>query len=119
MDKIIIEALKVDTVIGAYAWEQQIKQSITLDLELGFNSCAAAQSDELSDTLDYHSLCEQLKQFVTEHRCQLIEHLAQNIINFLQQKFSLPWIKLTVKKRPAGLSQVASIAISMERSLAS
>ncbi|MAP34877.1 MAG: dihydroneopterin aldolase, partial [Halomonas sp.] len=34
MDRILIEALTVDTVIGVYDWERTITQSLSLDLSL-------------------------------------------------------------------------------------
>ena len=58
MDAIIIEGLKVDTVVGCFNWERQIIQPLMLDLNIRTNLEQAAQSDELEDTLNYAEICE-------------------------------------------------------------
>ena len=58
MDAIIIEGLKVDTVIGCFNWERQIIQPLMLDLTIHNDLNQAAQSDELDDTLNYAQICE-------------------------------------------------------------
>ena len=50
MDAIIIEGLKVETVVGCFTWERQIQQPLMLDLIIATNLSQAAASDELQDT---------------------------------------------------------------------
>ena len=45
MDRVFIEGLEVDTVIGAYDWERGIRQCLTLDLQLGWDIRPAAAGD--------------------------------------------------------------------------
>ena len=47
MDRILIEALSVDTVIGVYDWERSIQQSLSLDLVLATDIRSAAATDDL------------------------------------------------------------------------
>src|SRR5690606_30784501 len=42
MDIVFLRGLRVDTVIGVYGWERQIRQTLSLDLELGVDVAAAA-----------------------------------------------------------------------------
>lgn len=45
MDAIIIEGLKVDTVIGCFNWERQIIQPLMLDLQIKTSLEQASNSD--------------------------------------------------------------------------
>ena len=66
MDAIIIEGLKVDTVIGCFNWERQIIQPLMLDLTIHNDLTQAACSDELDDTLNYAQICELASQVIQQ-----------------------------------------------------
>ena len=66
MDAIIIEGLKVDTVVGCFNWERQIIQPLMLDLTIHNDLSQAAYSDELEDTLNYAQICELAAQVIQE-----------------------------------------------------
>ena len=42
MDKVYIEGLRIQTTIGFYEWEKQIKQTLIIDLALGWDISKAA-----------------------------------------------------------------------------
>ena len=46
MDRVFIEGLEVDTVIGAYDWERGIRQCLRLDLSFAWDNRPAAAGDE-------------------------------------------------------------------------
>ena len=48
MDKVIIEGLQVDALIGIHAWERRGPQPLLLDLELAFDNRRAAASASTS-----------------------------------------------------------------------
>ena len=58
MDAIIIEGLKVETVVGCFNWERQIIQPLMLDLIIQTDLEQASNSDALADTLNYAEICE-------------------------------------------------------------
>lgn len=116
MDKLFIKELKVSTVIGVYAWERQIKQTIILDLEYAANTQAAAEKDEISATCDYVKVGERLINFIEGTQFQLVETLAHRCADLLQQEFQMTWLKLTVQK--TGVFKPAkSVGITVERSM--
>ena len=51
MDRVFIENLTVETVIGIFDWEREIRQTVSLDLEMNFDIRRAAQTDSIADTL--------------------------------------------------------------------
>ena len=44
MDRVFIENLTVETVIGIYDWEREIRQAVSLDLEMDFDIRTAASN---------------------------------------------------------------------------
>ena len=114
MDKIIISALVVETIIGTLAWERQVKQKIVLDLELYTDISAAASSDDINDAIDYAAVCEQVTNFIEMEQCQLIEALAENTAQFLLNKFFIQGLVLTLSK-PGAITTAKNVAVCIKR----
>jgi len=115
MDAIIIEGLKVDTVVGCFNWERQIIQPLMLDLTIYNDLDQAAQSDELEDTLNYAQICELAAQVIQQAQPKLIEHAAQLVLESLFTTFSsIESIIITIRK-PAIIAQATAVGIRLER----
>lgn len=115
MDAIIIEGLKVDTVIGCFNWERQIIQPLMLDLTIHNDLSQAAHSDELEDTLNYAQICELAAQVIQEAQPKLIEHAALLVLECLFSTFpSIESITITIRK-PAIIAQANAVGIRLER----
>ncbi|MCH7336761.1 dihydroneopterin aldolase [Acinetobacter sp. NIPH 2699] len=115
MDAIIIEGLKVDTVIGCFNWERQIIQPLMLDLTIHNDLSQAAHSDELDDTLNYAQICELAAQVIQQAQPKLIEHAAQLVLDCLFSTFpSVESIIITIRK-PAIIAQAQAVGIRLER----
>ncbi|WP_436870969.1 dihydroneopterin aldolase [Acinetobacter courvalinii] len=115
MDAIIIEGLKVDTVVGCFNWERQIIQPLMLDLTIHNDLSQAAHSDELEDTLNYAQICELAAQVIQEAQPKLIEHAAQLVLECLFTTFpSIESISITIRK-PAIIAQANAVGIRLER----
>ncbi len=115
MDAIIIEGLKVDTVVGCFNWERQIIQPLMLDLTIHNDLTQAAQSDELEDTLNYAQICELAAQVIQQAQPKLIEHAAQLVLECLFTTFSsIESIVITIRK-PAIIAQANAVGIRLER----
>ena len=56
MDRVFIEALAIECVIGIYDWERTIRQTVVLDIEMAFDNRKPAQTDAITDTLDYKAV---------------------------------------------------------------
>ena len=115
MDAIIIEGLKVDTVVGCFNWERQIIQPLMLDLIIHNDLSHAAYSDELEDTLNYAQICELAAQVIQEAKPKLIEHAAQLVLDALFTTFTaIESISITIRK-PAIIPEANSVGIRLER----
>ncbi|NKB47606.1 MAG: dihydroneopterin aldolase [Legionellales bacterium] len=114
MDTITIHQLQVETFIGVYAWEQQIKQPVHFDLTLGTDIQTATVSDDIEDALNYADVAQRITEFTTDHRCQLVETLAHRVANLIFETFPVHWLKLTVTK-PQAIENARAISVTIER----
>ena len=71
MDKIFLDELKIDTIIGIWDWERKIRQTVIIDLEMSADIARAAATDNVEDTLNYKSVAKRLQEFVGDSSFQL------------------------------------------------
>lgn len=114
MDRIFIEALEVDTIIGVYEWERTIHQSLRLDLTLATDIRSAAATDDLRLTLDYAAICQRIQQFADTHQFALVETFAERLAACLRNDFPISWLRLTVHK-PGAVPNARSVGLEITR----
>ena len=114
MDIVYIQELKVETVIGIYAWEREQKQIVSIDLEMGTDIRNAASSDVIENALDYKAVSKRLVSFVEESEFQLIETLAEKIAEIVRSEFGVPWLRLKLGK-PGAITGSKDVGIIIER----
>jgi dihydroneopterin aldolase len=115
MDKIFLNDLKIDTIIGIYDWERETLQTLGFDLEIDWDIAKAAASDDITDTLDYGAVATTIVTFVEASSYQLIETLAEDVSTLLLNTFPIPKLKLTLSK-PVALHGQNTAKIVIERS---
>ncbi|MFO1429645.1 MAG: dihydroneopterin aldolase [Candidatus Competibacteraceae bacterium] len=114
MDIIFIRELRIETMIGIYDWERQIKQVVCLDLEMGTDIRKAAASDGIKDTLNYQAVAKRLLQFVGDSQFFLVETLGERIAELVMTEFEVPWLRLTLSK-PGTVRGSREVGIIIER----
>lgn len=114
MDKIFLNNLHIDTIIGIYDWERETLQRLGFDLEIDWDIRKATKSDNIEDTLDYGVITRAIVEFVEASRYQLIETLAEELCTLLLKEFSIPKVKLTISK-PVALHGQNIARITIER----
>lgn len=114
MDIIFLRGLQIDTVIGIYDWEREIRQTIILDVEMGADIQKAAASDDIAQTLDYKAVSKRIIAFVEGSEFFLVETLAEKIAEILLGEFSIPWLRLTINKKGA-IRGASDVGIIIER----
>ena len=114
MDKIFLNELKVDTIIGIWDWERQIRQTVVIDLEMSADIAKAAATDSVDDTLNYKSVAKRLQTFVSESSFQLVETLAERIAGIVRDEFGVQWVKVRVNK-PGAIRGSRDVGILIER----
>lgn len=114
MDIIYIRDLRVETVIGVYAWERRLRQTLIMDLELGTDIRRAGETDDLQYTLDYKAVADRVTAFAATADFQLVETMAERVAALIRQEFDVPWLRLSVNKRGA-VRGARDIGIVIER----
>ncbi len=114
MDIVFIEDLKIETVIGIYDWEKEIKQVVSLDLEMANDNRKAAASDAIEDTLDYKSVAKRLIQYVGDNQFQLVETLAEHCVAIVLDEFDVRKVRLKVSK-PGAVRGSTAVGVVIKR----
>ncbi|WP_369855333.1 dihydroneopterin aldolase [Candidatus Thalassolituus haligoni] len=114
MDKVFIDGLKVDAVIGVYEWEKQVRQPLVFDLEMAWDIRQAAATDDLTFALNYQAVTEYIERFVQQQHFQLLESLLERLSAGLLQEFGMPWLSIRVEK-PAVVPQARAVGLKIER----
>lgn len=117
MDIIYLRDLRIETVIGVYEWERRIRQTLSLDLEIGVDIRRAAASDVIDDTLSYKAVAKRVTAFVAESRFQLVEKLAEEVARLVITEFGVPWLRLSVNK-PGAVRGAQGVGVIIEREAA-
>lgn len=113
-DVLVIRKLALKTAIGVYPYEKKIKQTVLLDLELDYDSRAAAVSDDLKDAWDYSALVEDLRALLDSLHCNLIESLAAKICSHILNAYPCKHVRLTLVK-PHALAGSVEVGLTVER----
>lgn len=114
MDKVFINDLRVETVIGIYDWEREIRQTVSLDLEMHVDVERAALTDRIEDTLNYKAVAKRLIAFIEDSRFQLVETLAQRCAEIVLAEFDVDWLRLKVGK-PGAVRGSREVGVVIER----
>lgn len=114
MDIIYLHDLQIETIIGVYDWERNVKQKVIIDLDMATDIAKAAASDNIADTLDYKAVAKRVIGFVEQSEFQLVETLAERIAAIILSEFQVPWLKLRVNKQGA-VSGARDVGVIIER----
>ncbi|OUS09091.1 dihydroneopterin aldolase [Gammaproteobacteria bacterium 42_54_T18] len=114
MDIVYIRELNIKTVIGIFDWERSIKQTVSLDLEMGTDIAKAAATDHINDTLDYKAVSKRLISFIESSEFQLVETMAERVTEIVREEFSVPWVRLRLSK-PGAVRGAKDVGVVIER----
>lgn len=114
MDRVFIEALAIECVIGIYDWERTIRQTVVLDIEMAFDNRKPAQTDAITDTLDYKAVSKRLIAFVQQSQYGLVETLAEECARIIRDEFGVAWLRLKLSK-PGAVTGSKAVGVIIER----
>ena len=116
VDKITINQLEIQTIIGTYDFERQLKQKLKITLHFAIDADKIAQTDNLSlnTTIDYDQLSQSIRQFGLETHFFLLETFAVKLIDHLFLIYPLTWLQLEITKI-AALKKAQGVTITLCR----
>lgn len=113
-DIVFIEDLRIDTIIGIYDWERKVKQTIALDIEMAADNKKPAATENIDDALNYKAVAKRMIAFTEESQFQLVETLAERLVEIILSEFSVPWCRLKLSKLGA-VTGSKSVGVIIER----
>ncbi|MCW8863399.1 MAG: dihydroneopterin aldolase [Colwellia sp.] len=114
MDKVFIKGLHIQTTIGFFQWEKEIKQTLVIDVAMAWDTAKAAVNDELAKTLDYAEISTAIAAFANENPVDLLETLAERMAEFLMTQYHIPWLQLSIGK-PGAVHNADTVGVEIER----
>ena len=114
MDIVFIEDLRIDTTIGIYDWERQIKQTLAFDIEMATDIRKAAETDDIQYALNYKAVSKRIIQFVSDSHFLLVETVAEKVAAIIIEEFAVDWVRLSLHK-PGAVRGSRSVGIRIER----
>ena len=97
-DEICIEELELMARIGVPDQERAQPQRLTVSLVLQPRNQFGTLGDDLSRTVDYAAVCEELRRFVSDRQDKLIETLAHEMAEHLLRSYKLARVELELRK---------------------
>ncbi len=113
-DIVFIEDLRIETIIGIYDWEREVKQTIALDIEMAADNTRPASTEKIEDALNYKAVAKRMIAFTEESKFQLVETLAERLVEIIMEEFSVPWCRLKLRKMGA-VTGSKSVGVIIER----
>jgi FolB domain-containing protein len=123
MDRIELNGLEVDCVVGIYPRERNLPQKLRVDLAMHFSTEHAARKEAVSATVDYSTIAAQLAFLLRSCEFGLLETAAHALARYLlappalgERRAQIEAISLKLTKPYAlGGAAVPSLCIERDR----
>jgi dihydroneopterin aldolase len=107
-----IKNFRLSTILGIYDWEQDFDREVIINAEIHTNYDKARYSNSINDTIDYDNIIKQIKQLLASKKFQLIEKMAQEILDLIMKDVRIEKCTLEVDKVKV-VDEVDSFSISL------
>jgi FolB domain-containing protein len=108
-----IKNLKLKTIVGVYEWEKNTPREIIVNAEIKTNHDKSCESDNLADAIDYDSMSNKIKNFLTQNRFKLIEKMTNELIKEIMKDQRITKCRLEIDKAGA-VDFVESFSVTLE-----
>jgi D-erythro-7,8-dihydroneopterin triphosphate epimerase len=107
-----ITDLHLRTILGINDWERKEVQDVVVNVEMEFNAAAAAVSDDITDTLDYKKVKQQIIDVVEKSSFFLVEALVAHVLKRVMSNEKV--LRATVRvDKPHALRFSRSVSVEM------
>jgi len=114
MDAILIRDLRVEALIGIHRRERHVRQTLSIDLDIGLPGSTVFASDKVADTIDYEQVALKIRELAASGHFRLVETLAERIARLLLDEFGAPWARVSAAKI-AILPNAKFVGVTIER----
>ena len=110
-DIIGIRDLEVFYHVGVPDEERAKSQRLLVTVDMDHDFTASAETDDLTQTIDYHAVTQRLLHFGKGREWKLIEKLAIEIATCLREEFGAAMVRVEVKKFVIPQARWASVKV--------
>ena len=114
MDKVFIKDLEVETIIGIFGWEREVKQKVRISMEMSFDISTAGKTDKIDDALDYKKIGKSVVKLASSSSFFLVEKMAEEIAKLVLKDKKISELRLCVEK-PGALRGSKSVGVEIFR----
>lgn len=116
LDEIELVGLRAFAHHGVFDFERENGQEFVIDVRVMVDLSAAAESDELDRTIHYGVLAEQVVSAVESSPVDLIETVAQRIVDVVFTHNAAQAVRVTVHKPSAPITvPFADVSVTLNR----
>lgn len=102
---------------GVFDEEKKNGQTFVVDVSLGLDLGPAAREHDLTKTVHYGVLAQQIHDAITSDPVDLIETVALRMVDLCLAEESVQWVSVTVHKPEAPIAVTFNdVAVTIERS---
>ena len=114
MDRITIAGLEVFFRVGVPDEERAQPQRLELTIIFELDFAAAVAWEDVTETIDYQRVVEQIAKFGEEREWRLIEKLATDLAAMLLEEFLPVSVSVEVKKFILPQTRYVSVSVSRQ-----
>jgi dihydroneopterin aldolase len=116
MDYLTIDALTIRAAHGHYEHERRVEQEFVISLRVGMSAGKAAESDALTDTIDYDFLRKIVEEVFAGKTQYLLEALAEHIAERILSETSAREVTISIQKPAVWPSGIPGVQFTRGRS---
>ena len=114
MDKVFIKDLLVRGIIGIRDWEREKAQDILINITVYTDTVPAAESDNISDCVDYSALAKKVQTHAETAKRLTVEALANDLARLCLENELVKKVVVRVEK-PGAVRFAKSVGVEVER----
>ena len=114
-DKVFIKNLVLPCRIGVTEEERTKKQNVIIDIEIFCDLSQAGITDDLTKSINYAQVQEQVTAAVSKVEFKLLESLAQTVASLILKNSLASQVTVAVKKEKYGKKPEMGIEITRDR----
>ena len=115
-DRVIVEGLRVDCIVGVRPEERVREQALLVDLAFVLDTRTAGRSGRIADTVDYDRVCEEVAVLLRFRNYQLLEMAAEEVAAMLYGLHDdITRLELSLRKPQALTGRARAARVSIER----
>lgn len=93
-----IKNFRLNAILGIYDWEQNFDRQVIINAEIHTSHDQSRYSNSINDTIDYDNIIKQIKDLLASKKFQLIEKMAQEILDLIMKDVRIEKCTIEVDK---------------------